>query len=280
MLRSAALRPNPADDMCDMSEQDYICIRGLTKVLRTERGADIAALRGVDLTIAEGEFVAIVGHSGCGKTTLLNQVAGLSSPTMGTITVRGQSVSGPGRDRGLVFQADAIFFWRTVRRNVEYGLEVQGMNRADRRERSEHYLRLVGLERFADLYPKELSGGMKKRCQIATVLANTPAVLLMDEPFGALDYPTKCQLQEELLRILSREPKATIFVTHDIEEAAFLADRVVIMESGGIRSIIKVPFPRPRLSELRISSDFGNIKAELWTVLESRAPATSVASEP
>ena len=266
MLATTNVRANAANGM---NWQEYISIRGLTKNLRTERGTMIPALRGVDLEIADGEFVAIVGRSGCGKTTLLNQVAGLSSPSAGSITIRGQSVKGPGRDRGMVFQADALFFWRTVRRNVEYGLEVQGLRKEDRRQRAEHYLKLVGLARFADLFPKELSGGMKKRCQIATVLANAPDVLLMDEPFGALDYPTKCQLQEELLRILAREPKATIFVTHDIEEAAFLADRVVVMEHGTIRRIFVVPFSRPRLNELRVSSEFTKLKAELWEVLES-----------
>jgi NitT/TauT family transport system ATP-binding protein len=157
-----------------------------------------------------------------------------------------------------------------VRRNVEYGLEVQRLPAAERRERADRYLRLVGLSDFAELYPKELSGGMKKRCQIATVLANNPEVLLMDEPFGALDYPTKCQLQEELLRILAREPKTTVFVTHDIEEAVFLADRIVVMGRGVIRRIISVPFPRPRPSALRIDEVFSRYKAELWELLEGK----------
>jgi NitT/TauT family transport system ATP-binding protein len=245
-------------------------LRGVTKVLRSERGAEIVALSGINLDIADGELVAIVGPSGCGKTTLLNQLAGLAKPTAGDILVRGQAVHGPGRDRGMVFQADALFFWRTVRRNVEYGLEVQGLNRKQRRKHADQYLKLVGLSDFAELYPKELSGGMKKRCQIATVLANNPDVLLMDEPFGALDYPTKCQLQEELLRILARVPKATVFVTHDIEEAVFLADRVVVMGRGVIRRVIDVPFQRPRPNELRVSSDFSRLKAELWELLEGR----------
>jgi NitT/TauT family transport system ATP-binding protein len=246
----------------------HISLRGVTKVLRSERGAEIVALNGVNLDIADGEFVSIVGPSGCGKTTLLNQLAGLATPTAGEILVRGQAIHGPGRDRGMVFQADALFFWRTVRRNVEYGLEVQGLDRATRRKRADYYLKLVGLSEFADLYPKGLSGGMKKRCQIATVLANNPDVLLMDEPFGALDYPTKCQLQEELLRILAREPKATVFVTHDFEEAVFLADRVVVMGHGVIRRIIDVPIRRPRASDLRISPEISQRKAELWGLLE------------
>ncbi|MEQ8964975.1 MAG: ABC transporter ATP-binding protein [Azospirillaceae bacterium] len=245
-----------------------IRVRGVRKVHRSERGDEIVALDGVDLDIADGEFVAIIGPSGCGKTTLLNQIGGLATPSGGEIVVHGRAVSGPGRDRGIVFQADALFFWRTVRRNVEYGLEVQGLPRRERRERADRYLALVGLSKFANLYPKELSGGMKKRCQIATVLANSPEVLLLDEPFGALDYPTKCQLQNELLRILSEEGKATVFVTHDIEEALFLADRVVVMGRGVIREIVDVPFARPRENDLRIDPEFTRRKAELWELLE------------
>lgn len=245
-----------------------ISVRHVTNVLKTERGTEITALASIDLEIQDGEVVAVVGPSGCGKTTLLNLLAGLRSPTSGEILLDGHPVRGPGRDRGVVFQADAIFLWRTVRRNVEYGLELQGMDRSERHRRSSHYLKLVDLERFADLYPKELSGGMKKRCQIATVLANAPEVLLMDEPYGALDYPTKCQLQEELLRILEREPKTTLFVTHDIEEALFLADRVVSMGPGTIERIIDVPFPRPRDGDLRVSAEFAEMKAELWGLLE------------
>ncbi len=257
--------------MTDMPAMSVHCIaiRKVSKVMRTQRGAELVALSGVDLEVAEGEFVAIVGPSGCGKTTLLNLVAGLAVPTSGEITLRGQPIQGPGRDRGMVFQADALFFWRTVRANVEFGLEVQGMARQARQQRADAYLALVGLSAFADLFPKELSGGMKKRCQIAAVLANNPDVLLMDEPFGALDYPTKCQLQEELLNILAREAKTTVFVTHDIEEALFLADRIVVMGQGAIRHIAKVPFVRPRHNDLRVDPDFSRRKAELWRLLES-----------
>lgn len=252
----------------------HIQLQGVRKVMKTERGAEIVALSGVDLDIAEGEFIAVIGPSGCGKTTLLNQIAGLAEPSQGRILLHGKEIHGPGRDRGVVFQGDAIFYWRTVRRNVEYGLEIQGMPKAERRDHAERYIRLVGLADFAELYPKELSGGMRKRCQIATVLANNPDVLLMDEPFGALDYPTKCQLQEEVLRIHTREPRATVFVTHDIEEALFLADRIVVMERGRIRRIVDVPFGRPRESALRVEPAFSDLKAELWALLEGgHAPA-------
>jgi NitT/TauT family transport system ATP-binding protein len=253
-----------------------IAIRRLRKVHTTEQGSQIVALRGVDLTVADGELVAVVGPSGCGKTTLLSQVAGLQDPTSGEILIDGRLVHGPGRDRGVVFQADAIFLWRSVRKNVEYGLEIQGMAKGEREARANEYLRLVGLDQYADLYPKELSGGMKKRCQIATVLANDPEVLLMDEPFGALDYPTKCQLQEELLRILGGEPKTTLFVTHDIEEALFLADRIVVMGRGSIERIVAVPFSRPRASELRVSFEFSTLRAQLWEDLEGHAADPAV----
>jgi NitT/TauT family transport system ATP-binding protein len=246
-----------------------ISIRDLRKVHTTEGGTEIVALAGVSLDVADNELVAVVGPSGCGKTTLLNQIAGLDQPTSGEIHVGATPVRGPGQDRGVVFQADAIFLWRTVRKNVEYGLETQGMSREERSGRSSEYLRMVGLEGFADLFPKELSGGMKKRCQIATVLANNPEVLLMDEPYGALDYPTKCQLQEELLRILMDEPKTTVFVTHDIEEALFLADRIVVMGHGSIERIVTVPFSRPRANDLRVAPDFTAMKAALWQALES-----------
>jgi NitT/TauT family transport system ATP-binding protein len=245
-----------------------IRLRGVRKVMKTERGTEIVALAGIDLDVADGEFIAVIGPSGCGKTTLLNQIAGLAAPTSGEILLGDRTISGPGRDRGVVFQGDAIFYWRTVRRNVEYGLEVQGMPAAERHRRADHYLAMVGLTDYADLYPKELSGGMRKRCQIAAVLANNPEVLLMDEPFGALDYPTKCQLQEEVLKILAEQPKSTIFVTHDIEEALFLADRVVAMERGAIRRIVKVPFSRPRSNALRIHPEFTALKGQLWELLE------------
>lgn len=254
--------------LVESGERPYISLNGVGKTLQTERGAEIVALTDVSLDIGEGVFVAVVGPSGCGKTTLLNHIAGLTTPTTGEVSVLGRKITGPGRERGMVFQTDALFFWRTVRRNIEYGVETQGMPRRERRTHVDHYLDLVGLTKFADLYPKELSGGMKKRCQIATVLANNPDVLLMDEPFGALDYPTKCQLQEQLLTILAREPKTTVFVTHDIEEALFLADKVVVMANGSIQQVVDVPIARPRASDLRIDVEFARRKADLWRSLE------------
>jgi len=177
-----------------------ISIRGVEK--RFQRSAFThQVLKGVNLEVKDGEFIAILGSSGCGKTTLLNVIAGLTLPTGGAVLVDDRPVLGPGRDRGVVFQQDTLFLWRSVRRNVEYGLELRGIPASKRRQVALEWLKLVGLERFAEFWPKELSGGMKKRCQIAVVLANDPDILLMDEPYGALDYSTKCELQEELLRV-------------------------------------------------------------------------------
>lgn len=225
------------------------------------------AFDGLNVAVPDQQFVAIVGPSGCGKTTLLNTVAGLIEPNAGEILVDGMPVSGPGRDRGVVFQQDAIFMWRTVRKNVEYPLECQGLRRSERAERAEGYLQLVGLENFRDFYPKELSGGMKKRVAIATVLASQPEILLMDEPFGSLDYQTKTTLQEEILRIWDEEHKTTLFVTHDIEEALYLGDRVLVLVDGRIEDDLVVPFSRPRYADLRMSPEMQGLKSQLWGYL-------------
>jgi len=244
-----------------------IQVDGLAKAYRTERGGRLDVLQGVTLDVYEHEFVSLIGPSGSGKTTLLNLVAGLISPSAGQILVDGRPVVGPGRDRGVVFQQDAILPWRSVLRNVEYGLELRGEDRSVRREVARRFLRLVGLERFEDFYPKELSGGMKKRVALAAVFANNPEVLLMDEPFGSLDYPSKLSLQRELLRVWETERKTTLFVTHDLEEALFLSDRVFALSGGAIDTIVAVPFPRPRADELRTMPELQDIKRRLWKYL-------------
>ena len=248
-----------------------IDIRQLSKVFRTQSGDLFTALKDVSLDIEHGEFVVVVGPSGCGKTTLLNLIAGLQRPSSGSVTLGGKAILGPGRDRGVVFQQESVFMWRTVVGNVEYGMEMAHMAKSERRKRALHYLRMVGLETFANFFPKELSGGMKKRVQIATVFANNPDVLLMDEPFGALDYPTKCALQEELLQILDQEPKTTIFVTHDIEEAIYLGHRIVCMKRGCLSNEFIVPFSGRRSTEIRLSTDFAELKRQVWNHLEFRA---------
>jgi NitT/TauT family transport system ATP-binding protein len=253
-----------------------IQIRHLSKVFKTQSGERFTALADVELEIEEGEFMVVIGPSGGGKTTLLNLIAGLLEPTSGTISLDGKSVKGPGRDRGVVFQQDSVFMWRTVLRNVEYGLEVQRLPRGEKRDRARLYLKMVGLEKFEKFYPKELSGGMKKRVQVATVLANNPEVLLMDEPYGALDYTTKCSLQEELLQILQYEPKTTIFVTHDIEEAIYLGHRIVCMKRAQVSGEFVVPFPRNRSSEIRLSTEFTELKRQIWDHMEFNVESPTV----
>lgn len=245
-----------------------IRLEGVTKAYHTEQGEALEVLRGVEGDIYDQEFVSLIGPSGCGKTTLLNLIAGLLLPTGGRILMDGKPVMGPGRDRGVVFQQDAILPWRTVLRNVEYGLELRGEDPTKRREVALNFLQVVGLVKFADFYPKELSGGMKKRVALAAVFANNPEVLLMDEPFGSLDYPTKLALQRELLAIWERERKTTVFVTHDLEEALFLSDRVIALTQGVIESVVKIPFPRPRTDELRVSPEFQEMKKLLWKYLD------------
>ena len=245
-------------------------IRKLSKVFQTQGGDRFTALKDVQLDIEDGEFIVVVGPSGGGKTTLLSLIAGLLQPSAGSIVLEGKEIQGPGRDRGVVFQQDCVFMWRTVIKNVEYGLEIAHVPKADRRVRALHYLRMVGLEKFANFYPKELSGGMKKRVQIATVFANNPEVLLMDEPYGALDYPTKCALQVELLQVLNQEPKTTIFVTHDIEEAIYLGHRIVCMKRAQVSGEFIVPFSGRRSNEIRLSAEFTELKREIWNHLEFR----------
>ncbi len=254
--------------MVASSRRIKIRLEGVRKTYATEQGPPVEVLRGVDADIYDQEFVSLIGPSGCGKTTLLNLIAGLIPHSGGRILVGDQPITGPGRDRGVVFQQDAILPWRTVIRNVEYGLELRGEEPAKRREVALSFLRMVNLEKFADFYPKELSGGMKKRVALAAVFANNPEVLLMDEPFGSLDYPTKLSLQRELMNTWEREKKTTIFVTHDLEEALVLSDRVIALSQGVVESIFEIPFPRPRNDDLRVSADFQEMKKVLWKYLD------------
>ncbi len=244
-----------------------IRLEALRKAYQTEQGETLEVLRQVDGDIYDQEFVSLIGPSGCGKTTLLNLIAGLIPPSGGRILLDEKPVTGPGRDRGVVFQQDAILPWRTVIRNVEYGLELRGEDPANRRKVALRFIQVVGLDKFADFYPKELSGGMKKRVALAAVFANNPEVLLMDEPFGSLDYPTKLALQRELLEIWERQKKTTVFVTHDLEEALFLSDRVFALAHGTIESVVEIPFPRPRTDDLRVSAELQEMKRLLWKYL-------------
>jgi len=233
---------------------------------------ELLALGGVDLSINKGEFVSIVGPSGCGKSTFLDLVGGLSKPNEGNIYINGKPVNGPGLDRGIVFQQYALFPWRTALGNVEFGLENQNVLKKDRAEIAQKYLSLVGLTGFENRYPYELSGGMKQRVAIARALAYDPDILLMDEPFGALDAQTREILQKELLRIWEETHKTILFVTHSIDEAVFLADRVAIMTArpGIIKEVVDVPISRTARFEDDIKSSSGFVKSrhELWGLLK------------
>jgi NitT/TauT family transport system ATP-binding protein len=243
-------------------ESDFIRCDRVTRDFQTEGGGVVQALTPVDLTIRRNEFLCLLGPSGCGKTTLLNLIAGFIRPSSGQILIDGRPVSGPGPDRGVVFQDYSLFSWLTVRANVEFGPRMSRRSAAERRELSDHYLSLVGLSKFADKYPFELSGGMKQRVAIARSLVMRPQVLLMDEPFGALDAMTRGGLQSEVLDIQRKEEKTVVFVTHNIGEAIFLADRIVVMSShpGRVKEVVDVDLARPRT---RTTAHFNNLYEKL-----------------
>ena len=231
------------------------------------RNGEMVALNGVSLDIHENEFVCVVGPSGCGKSTLLNIIAGLHEPTSGQVLVDGQAVSGPGPDRGVVFQQYALFPWLTVQKNVEFGLKLQGMSQDKAEQEAKKYIKMVDLEQFAQSYPKELSGGMKQRVAIARAYAINPKVLLMDEPFGAVDAQTRTQLQTELLKTWEKEQKTCFFITHDVEEAIILAQRVIIMSArpGRIKEVVEINIPYPRTQETKMSKEFLDLKNHIWS---------------
>jgi nitrate ABC transporter ATP-binding subunit len=229
------------------TKRPQLAVRGVTKRF-TVGDDEIEALARVDVSIGAGEFVCLIGASGCGKSTLLRIVAGFEEPTTGEVQVDGKPVAGPGSDRGMVFQDYALFPWMTVRQNIGFGPRQRQLPRKEIEEVTGEFVRLVGLERFADRYPSQLSGGMKQRVAIARVLANNASTLLMDEPFGALDALTREQLQHELMQIWKRTGVTVIFVTHSVEEAVLLADRVLVMSAGPgrIENDIAIDLPRPR----------------------------------
>jgi nitrate ABC transporter ATP-binding subunit len=231
----------------EAAAQDILTIRGVTKRFAVGDG-ELEALAPVDLSIPTGEFVCMIGASGCGKSTLLRIVAGFEEPTTGNVAMYGKAITGPGSDRGMVFQDYALFPWMTVRENISFGPRQRQLPREEIAKTADEFVRMVGLERFADRYPNQLSGGMKQRVAIARVLANDASILLMDEPFGALDALTREQLQNELLQIWKRTGVTTIFVTHSVEEAVLLADRVLVMSAGPgrIDSDFRIDLPRPR----------------------------------
>ncbi|WP_407565885.1 ABC transporter ATP-binding protein [Streptomyces sp. 184] len=224
-------------------------ITGLQKnYVDSYSGEEVTAIGDVSFSVNEGEFVSVLGPSGCGKTTVLNIVAGFVNLTEGEVVVDGHAVSGPGPDRGVVFQSHALFPWKTVLGNVVFGLRMKGVPRAERDAKGKEFLELVGLGGFEHKYPHELSGGMQQRLGVARVLANEPAVMLMDEPFASIDAQTRRKLQEDLTRIFEKRHPTVFFVTHDVDEAVFLSDRIVVLSKrpSRVREIVTVDLPRPR----------------------------------
>jgi len=242
--------------------------------LRVGAGAQaFEAVQDVSLTVAPGEFVCLLGPSGCGKSTLLGALAGHLRPSKGGITVDGVAVNGPHAERGLVFQHHTLFPWRRVIDNVAFGLKMQGVGRTERHRRALELLRMVGLQDFAGHYPAQLSGGMKQRVEIARVLINHPRVMLMDEPFGALDAQTRLMMQQLLLQLWAQIRTTIVFITHDIDEALFLADRILVMSPrpGRIIEEIKVDFARPRDASLVTSEHFTRLKRRCLQLLQPAA---------
>lgn len=247
----------------------FIKAHEVSLVFKAKDREPVTALTNFNLDIAEGEFVSIVGPSGCGKSTFLNIVLGLIEPASGVIQLNGTRISGPGQERAMVFQEFGLLPWRSVTANVELGLELKGVPSAKRAARATELINLVGLTGFEHHYPHELSGGMKQRVGLARALATEPKVLLMDEPFAALDAQTRDLMQTELLQIWERSKKTVLFVTHSIEEAAYLSDRVIVMTArpGRTKDVIQIDLPRPRDYEMRLTPKFNDIKLRIWEVL-------------
>ena len=252
--------------LIDVSKRFALRIDGAMQTVR--------ALDRLSFTVADGEVVALIGPSGCGKTTALRIAMGLEQATTGVVTVDGTAIKGCGYDRGIVFQHAELLPWLNALRNVEFGLEMKGMRGRDLHDTAMKYLTLVGLKDSVKRRPYQLSGGMQQRVGIARALAIDPKVLLMDEPFGALDAQTRESLQSELLDIHARTKKTILFVTHDLDEAVLLADRVVVMQHGRLQEIVEVPLPRPRddLAQIRGSDEFAQTRFHIWRALHDGAP--------
>jgi NitT/TauT family transport system ATP-binding protein len=255
-----------------MSGSSQIVVEKVSHTYRPARGRAVLALDDISLKVGAREFLALLGPSGCGKSTLLYLIGGFMPIEKGAISVEGKAVAGPGPDRGIVFQHFALFPWKTVRANITYGLERQGMPRAEREARAQALIEMVGLRGFEDSYPSHLSGGMKQRTAIARTLAFDPSILLMDEPFGALDAQTRHLMQSELLSIWQRTPKTVIFVTHDVQEAVYLADRVAVMSArpGRIKTIVDTKFDKND-KDIFKAKRFVDQVDEIWGLVREEA---------
>lgn len=254
--------------MLNQSNKYKLEVRNLFKSFASQ-GKQLMVLQNINLHVYPDEFVCLVGSSGCGKSTLLNIIAGFIAPSSGKVLVDGESVHAPGADRGMVFQTYSLFPWLTVEDNIGFGLELRGLPRKEKQERIAYYLQVVGLTQFAKVYPKQLSGGMKQRVAIARALANEPEILLMDEPFGALDTQTKEQMQQFLLQLWEKTHTTFLMITHDVEEAIFLSQRIYVMSAhpGQIKEEINIILPQPRDLELKLTPEFIEIKRQIIQAL-------------
>lgn len=255
-----------------LKQRDVILeVKGLNKIYKTAKG-ETQALKNVSFKTHKREFVCVIGASGCGKSTLVRILAGLESYTGGEVLLDGKPITGPGRDRGMVFQGYTLFPWRTVKQNVMFGLQMNGIGTIEAGREADLWLELVGLEKFANAFPHELSGGMKQRVAIARALVNQPRILLMDEPFGALDAQTRAKMQTHLLEIWRNIDITIVFITHDLDEAIFLADRILVLKAhpGEVQELIEVPVPRPRNMGQILSPEFLATKARLEALIHPK----------
>ena len=254
-----------------MESEGTLSIQNVSHTFTRVNQPDLPVLANISLEIEQNSFVSLIGPSGCGKSTLLRMMAGLEKPSSGAILLDGVRIAGPNPRRGMVFQQDAVFPWMTVQKNVEYGPRSRRVPRAECTRIAADWIRRVGLDGFASSYSRELSGGMRKRVDLARVYANNPEVLLMDEPFGALDSQTRETMQDDLLGIWEAQRKTVVFVTHDLEEALYLSDRVVVMSRSPGRIIANeiVGFPRPRPANIRVADEFVAARRKLWGLLSS-----------
>ena len=252
-----------------------LSIQGVSRTFISPKGQVTQALLPVDFDVQENDFVTILGPSGCGKSTMLRIVAGLDHPTSGRVLLGGRPVEGPGADRGMVFQSYTLFPWLTIEQNIRFGLRERGMPEAQQKERADYFIAKVGLRGFEQHFPKQLSGGMQQRTAIARALANDPKILLMDEPFGALDNQTRVLMQELLLGIWEAERKTVMFVTHDIDEAIFMANRVAVFSArpGRIKTELAVDLPHPRHYTIKTSPEFMDLKARLTEEIRAESMA-------
>ena len=259
---------------------NILSVRGVSRTFEVTGRAPTVALQATDLDVAENDFITILGPSGCGKSTLLRIVAGLDKQSSGEVLLDGKRIDGPGADRGMVFQSYTLFPWLTVRDNVCFGLRERGLPRQQQLEIADAFLHKVGLRGFENHYPKQLSGGMQQRTALARALANNPRMLLMDEPFGALDHQTRELMQELLLGIWEKEKKTVLFVTHDIDEAVFMGSRVVVMSArpGRIKLDRPVPIAHPRHYSVKTTSAFAELKAELTEQVRTEVIASQNAA--